>query len=82
MEPDMQILDQFSILNTQSSLRLDSSASATPLTRDVSSPSEIMSVFDHVIYSKAASVIRMMEDVLTPPAFLHGNSLYLTPYVY
>ena len=79
MEPDMQIMDQFPIRNTQSSLRLDSSPSATPLTRDVSSPSEIMSVFDYVTYCKAASVIRMMEAVLTTPGFLHGNRVHLNP---
>ena len=73
----MEILEQFSIRNTQSALRQDSAWTATPMTRDVSSPSDIKSIQDDVIRSKAGSIIRMMEDVLTTPVFQQGNYLYL-----
>ena len=73
----MQIMDQFPTRNTQSALRQDSSWTATAMTRDVSSPSDIISIQDDVIRSKAGSIIRMMEDVLTTPVFQQGNVLYL-----
>lgn len=48
-----------------------------PMTRPVGSPEEISNIYDFVAYPKAASVIRMIEHIMTPEIFRKALSLYI-----
>lgn len=48
-----------------------------PMTRPVITIEEIAKIYDFVAYPKAASVIRMIEQIMTPQIFRKGLNLYL-----
>ncbi|KAH0500792.1 Glutamyl aminopeptidase [Microtus ochrogaster] len=50
----------------------DSLMSSHPVVVTVSTPAEITSVFDGISYSKGASILRMLEDWITPEKFQKG----------
>ncbi|XP_022900424.2 aminopeptidase N-like [Onthophagus taurus] len=80
VEPGMEMDAQFAIRHTQNALRQDSAMNTTPMRREISSvstPAEVMSMFNFVVYPKAASVIRMVEQILTTPVFRLGLTNYL-----
>lgn len=58
----------------------DSLMSSHPIIVTVSTPSEITSVFDGISYSKGASILRMLEDWITPEKFQEGCRIYLKKY--
>ncbi|CAH6789074.1 Enpep [Phodopus roborovskii] len=55
----------------------DSLVSSHPVVVTVSTPAEITSVFDGISYSKGASILRMLEDWITPDKFQKGCQNYL-----
>ncbi|XP_071443368.1 uncharacterized protein [Hetaerina americana] len=78
IEPSWRLMEQFVILHQHKAFFVDSFRSTHPITFDFSSPREISSVFDEISYSKAGSVIRMMEHFLTRDVFFHGLQRYLS----
>ncbi|NXA39983.1 AMPE aminopeptidase, partial [Eudromia elegans] len=76
-EPDWQMLDQVLIDDVLPVMKDDSLLSSHPIVVDVSSPAEITSVFDGISYSKGASILRMLQDWLTPDLFQKGCQVYL-----
>lgn len=46
----------------------------------MNTPSEITEIFDTITYSKGASIIRMLEDFLSPKIFQDGVTDYLKAY--
>ncbi|NXA52990.1 AMPE aminopeptidase, partial [Nothocercus julius] len=76
-EPDWQMLDQVLIDDVLPVMKDDSLLSSHPIVVDVSSPAEITSVFDGISYSKGASILRMLQDWLTPDLFRKGCQVYL-----
>ncbi|XP_010225771.1 PREDICTED: glutamyl aminopeptidase [Tinamus guttatus] len=76
-EPDWQMLDQVLIDDVLPVMKDDSLLSSHPIVVDVSSPAEITSVFDGISYSKGASILRMLQDWLTPDLFRKGCQIYL-----
>ncbi|XP_056616985.1 glutamyl aminopeptidase [Triplophysa dalaica] len=58
----------------------DALLSSHPIIVDVSSPAEITSVFDGISYSKGASILRMLEDLLGRDTFRDGCRSYLKAY--
>ncbi|XP_032489033.1 glutamyl aminopeptidase isoform X2 [Phocoena sinus] len=58
----------------------DSLISSHPIIVTVTSPDEITSVFDGISYSKGASILRMLEDWITPEKFQKGCQSYLQKY--
>ncbi|XP_055972617.1 glutamyl aminopeptidase [Sorex fumeus] len=58
----------------------DSLMSSHPIVVNVSTPAEITSVFDGISYSKGASILRMLEDWITPENFQKGCQIYLKKY--
>ncbi|NWY00844.1 AMPE aminopeptidase, partial [Nothoprocta ornata] len=76
-EPDWQMLDQVLIDDVLPVMKDDSLLSSHPIVVDVSSPAEITSVFDGISYSKGASILRMLQDWLTPDLFQKGCQIYL-----
>ncbi|XP_051504053.1 glutamyl aminopeptidase isoform X1 [Myxocyprinus asiaticus] len=55
----------------------DALLSSHPIIVDVSTPAEITSVFDAISYSKGASILRMLEDLLGRDIFRAGCRRYL-----
>ncbi|XP_015609275.2 aminopeptidase N, partial [Cephus cinctus] len=55
----------------------DSSKTTRPLNQDVSTYEEINALYDSITYGKAASVIHMMSNFLTPQVFHDGLIRYL-----
>ncbi|KAJ7407487.1 Glutamyl aminopeptidase [Willisornis vidua] len=87
-EPDWQMLEQVLIDDVLPVMKDDSLLSSHPIVVDVSSPAEITSVFDGISYSKAqtscdtqgASILRMIQDWITPELFQKGCQVYLKKY--
>ncbi|KAG6932553.1 glutamyl aminopeptidase [Chelydra serpentina] len=79
-EPDWQMLDQVLIDDVLPVLKEDSLLSSHPIVVSVSSPAEITSVFDGISYSKGASILRMLQDWITPANFQKGCQEYLKKY--
>lgn len=48
-----------------------------PITSSVNTPEEIDNIFDHISYSKAASVIRMLTHLITENMFKLSLHKYL-----
>ncbi|XP_069486830.1 glutamyl aminopeptidase [Ambystoma mexicanum] len=79
-EPDWQMFDQVLIDDVLPVLKDDALQSSHPIVVNVSTPDEITSVFDGISYSKGASILRMLEDWITPQAFQTGCQEYLVKY--
>ncbi|NXS90821.1 AMPE aminopeptidase, partial [Jacana jacana] len=79
-EPEWQMLDQVLIDDVLPVMKDDSLLSSHPIVVDVSSPAEITSVFDGISYSKGASILRMLQDWITPDLFQKGCQAYLKKY--
>nr|CAD7567452.1 unnamed protein product [Timema californicum] len=77
VEKDWRIEEQFVTAQVHTSLSADSVNTSHPMTVDVASPEQISAIFDTISYGKAASVIRMMEHILTPAVFQQGLHRYL-----
>nr|XP_035953931.1 glutamyl aminopeptidase [Halichoerus grypus] len=58
----------------------DSLMSSHPIVVTVTNPAEITSVFDGISYSKGSSILRMLEDWITPGKFQKGCQTYLKKY--
>ncbi|XP_056151977.1 glutamyl aminopeptidase [Lampris incognitus] len=58
----------------------DALLSSHPIIVNVSTPSEITSVFDAISYSKGASILRMLEDWMGQDKFRDGCRKYLKDY--
>ncbi|XP_037686396.1 glutamyl aminopeptidase [Choloepus didactylus] len=79
-EGDWQMRDQMlheDVLPVQED---DSLMSSHPIVVTVTTPAEITSVFDGISYSKGASILRMLEDWITPEKFQKGCQNYLVKY--
>ncbi|NXU80196.1 AMPE aminopeptidase, partial [Oreotrochilus melanogaster] len=79
-EPDWQMLDQVLIDDVLPVMKDDSLLSSHPIVANVLSPAEITSVFDGISYSKGASILRMIQDWITPDLFQKGCQAYLKKY--
>ncbi|XP_063014050.1 LOW QUALITY PROTEIN: glutamyl aminopeptidase [Melospiza melodia melodia] len=71
-EPDWKMPEQVLIDDVLPVLMDDSLLSSHPIVANVSSPAEITSVFDGISYSKGASILRMIQDWITPELFQKG----------
>ncbi|KAJ7327041.1 hypothetical protein JRQ81_016800 [Phrynocephalus forsythii] len=76
-EGDWQMLDQILVEELFPVMKEDSLVSSHPIVVNVSTPDEITSVFDSVSYSKGASILRMLEDWISPEKFKAGCQKYL-----
>uniref|UniRef100_A0A8V0XA92 Aminopeptidase n=1 Tax=Gallus gallus TaxID=9031 RepID=A0A8V0XA92_CHICK len=70
-------LEQVLIDDVLPVMKDDSLLSSHPIVVDVSTPAEITSVFDGISYSKGASILRMLQDWITPELFQKGCQAYL-----
>lgn len=76
-ESNWKMLDQVLLEDVLPVQEDDSLMSSHPVVVSVSTPAEITSVFDGISYSKGASILRMLEDWMTPEAFQRGCQIYL-----
>lgn len=81
-EPTWNMLDQIIIDDLLPVMRDDALLSSHPIIVTVSTPAEITSVFDAISYNKGASILRMLEDWITPQKFQLGCQNYLKNYHY
>ncbi|XP_010639811.1 glutamyl aminopeptidase [Fukomys damarensis] len=76
-EKDWQMRDQVLLEDVLPVQEDDSLMSSHPIIVSVATPAEITSVFDGISYSKGASILRMLEDWMTPEKFQRGCQIYL-----
>lgn len=76
-ETSWQMLSQVLLEDVLPVQEDDSLVSSHPVVVPVSTPAEITSVFDGISYSKGASILRMLEDWITPAKFQKGCQNYL-----
>ncbi|XP_053317476.1 glutamyl aminopeptidase [Spea bombifrons] len=81
-EPTWNMLDQILIDDLLPVMKDDALLSSHPIIVTVSTPAEITSVFDAISYNKGASILRMLEDWITPESFKKGCQDYLKKYVF
>ncbi|XP_018425491.1 PREDICTED: glutamyl aminopeptidase [Nanorana parkeri] len=79
-EPTWNMLDQILIDDLLPVMRDDALLSSHPIIVSVSTPAEITSVFDAISYNKGASILRMLEEWITPESFQLGCQNYLKDY--
>ena len=75
--PEWEMWTQFVNMDTNRALSLDGLKNSHPIEQEVKDPAEISQLFDAISYSKGASVIRMLEQFLTPAVFQQGLHQYL-----
>ena len=75
--PEWEMWTQFVNMDTNRALSLDGLKNSHPIEQEVKDPAEISQLFDAISYSKGASVIRMLEQFLTPEVFRQGLHQYL-----
>lgn len=76
-EKEWQMRDQILLEDVLPVQEDDSLMSSHPIVVTVTTPAEITSVFDGISYSKGASILRMLEDWITPEKFQRGCQIYL-----
>lgn len=58
-------------------LKLDATLASHPIVQTVENPNQITELFDSITYSKGASVIRMLENLVGPEKFRNATTNYL-----
>uniref|UniRef100_A0A034VK36 glutamyl aminopeptidase n=1 Tax=Bactrocera dorsalis TaxID=27457 RepID=A0A034VK36_BACDO len=82
VHPEWAMLDQFIVADLHDVLELDATLASHPIVQTVESPAQITELFDSITYSKGASVIRMLEDLVGEEKFRNATTNYLTKFYY
>lgn len=69
--------EQFVPSDMQFVMRVDSLISTKRLSEPIIYEEDLNDAFDSIAYTKGAAVVRMLESLLTPPAFRKGLESYL-----
>jgi len=77
VQPQLKLMEQFIVSDLQDVLQLDALESSHPISNPVKHPDEINENFDRISYGKGASIIRMMDNILTSKSFKKGLTNYL-----
>ncbi len=80
--PEWEKWTQFVSDDTNAALALDGLRNSHPIEVAVDDPNEIRELFDAISYSKGGSVLRMLEDYLSPAVFQKGLGRYLSAHQY
>uniref|UniRef100_A0A336LYD8 Aminopeptidase N n=1 Tax=Culicoides sonorensis TaxID=179676 RepID=A0A336LYD8_CULSO len=75
--PEYRDIDLFVLNNLQHAMRVDATGVSRPMTYYVENHRGISNLFDDIAYSKAASVLRMIQHSLTEETWKKGLKLYL-----
>jgi len=76
--PEWEMWTQFVNMDTNRALSLDGLKNSHPIEQEVKDPAEVSQLFDAISYSKGASVIRMLEQFLSPETFREGLRQYIS----
>jgi aminopeptidase N len=68
--------------DTGGALNIDSLANTRPIRQNAETPEQITELFDIIVYTKAAAVLRMLESYLGADAFRAGVNKYLRQHTY
>ncbi|PIK55590.1 putative aminopeptidase N [Apostichopus japonicus] len=79
-EPTWKMMEQFLAEDLHRVFALDALGSSHPVRVPVNSPAEISEIFDTISYAKGASIIRMLNNILSEETFRRGLNRYLTHY--
>ncbi|EJW03981.1 hypothetical protein EDEG_01714 [Edhazardia aedis USNM 41457] len=79
---DYDIWTSFISSDVEYGLSVDALQSSHPIKVEVNDPDEIDQIFDGISYSKGASLIRMLENYVTPQIFQKGLINYLNKHLY
>ncbi|XP_061399840.1 glutamyl aminopeptidase-like [Musca vetustissima] len=82
VHPNWDMLDQFIISELHGVMKLDSTLASHPIVLTVENPNQITELFDSITYSKGASVIRMLEDLVGSEKFRQATTNYLNKLKY
>lgn len=77
MKPQWRVLDQFITSELQAVFSVDSLQTSHRISTEVDDTDEIQDIFDQISYSKAATIIRMMDYFLTTEVFKKGLTNFL-----
>ncbi len=80
--PEWSMWTQFVNMDTNRAFNLDGLKNSHPIEQEVLNPAEVSQLFDAISYSKGGSVLRMLEDFLSPDAFRRGLNIYLNRHSY
>lgn len=69
--------DQFLVEQHQTAMAADGLETSQPMTRDVSSSSQMGNIGDTITYNKGASIVRMMSFIFGQDVFQTGLQNYL-----
>ncbi|XP_071808617.1 aminopeptidase A-like [Asterias amurensis] len=82
VHPDWQKMNQFLNQDFIYVMGNDQIVSSHPIIVPVNHPDEINEIFDSIPYSKGASVLRMLNEIVTEDVFKAGVASYLKKYAY
>jgi puromycin-sensitive aminopeptidase len=74
--PQWHSWDEFGLARSQA-LWTDSLKSTRPIHFKVENPNQINEMFDEITYEKGASILRMLEQYVSPPTFQSGVQSYI-----
>lgn len=77
VEPDWDLHAQFVVEQVQGALAYDSTTSTHPLNHEVNTPGEVSAMFSTVSYNKGASLLRMVEHMMTHENFTNAIREYI-----
>ena len=80
--PEWEMWTQFVNMDTNRALSLDGLKNSHPIEQEVKNPAEVSQLFDAISYSKGGSVLRMLENFLSPDVFQGGLYRYLKGHEY
>lgn len=75
--PHWNILDYFVVNRLHEVMLQDVKPKTHAMTRAINTPDEISRIYDFVAYPKAASVIRMIEHIMTPEIFQKSLEVHI-----
>ncbi|XP_060595216.1 glutamyl aminopeptidase-like [Ruditapes philippinarum] len=79
-EPDWEMMDQMVVDDVKPVMVTDAGVNSHPIVVPVSHPNQITEVFDAISYSKGASILRMLQEMMGSGVFFDGISTYLKKY--
>ncbi|XP_015184597.1 PREDICTED: uncharacterized protein LOC107070683 [Polistes dominula] len=77
IKPEWELEWQFVVNELHTAFKKDALTSSHPMSYDVSTPTEIVNIFDKITYAKAGSVIRMIEKTYGSDVFYAALQNYL-----
>ncbi len=80
--PEWELWKQFSIIEHNEALKLDSLKFTHPIETPITSDQQVKELFDEISYAKGANVIQMLATFLGEEVFRDGLRFYLKKHAY